>query len=128
MPISPQSFTEPPFPPNNSDIANILIAEDPFVSSFLRNMLNRRRHKVVIADASHAGELLRQRSVAPNVVITNRPEAFLEFADSVHLLYLSATPDAALASRFPNCLVLRKPFLNEDLLEAVEGLTHIVVP
>lgn len=128
MPTHSQSAAEPPFAHKNPAATNILVAEDPFVSSFLRTVLQRRGHSVVIAEACHAGELLRRRSVAPDAVITNRPEVFLEFAGSVHLLYLAAAPDAGLASQFPNCRVLRKPFLNEDLLEAVEELTHSVVP
>jgi hypothetical protein len=128
MPIYSQPAAEPPSPPKNPAATDILIAEDPFVSSFLRTVLQRQGHKVVIAEARNAGELLRRRSIAPNVVITNRPEVFLEFAGSVHLLYLAAAPDARLASQFLNCRVLRKPFLNGDLLEAVEELTHLVIP
>ena len=106
----------------------ILVAEDPFVSSFLRTMLQRHGHKVVIGEAVHASELLRQGSIVADVVITNQPDVFLESAGKIHLLYLAATPDFHLASQFPDCRVLRKPFRNDELLEAVNSLAHSVIP
>jgi hypothetical protein len=121
-----QSSTQPPalLP----DCAKILVAEDPFVSSFLRTILQRHGHAVVVGDAARVSDLLRRDSVAPAVVITNRPEAFVEFAGSIHLLYIAATPDFHLASQFSTCRVLSKPFRNDELLEAVDGLAHSVVP
>jgi len=124
MPIHSQSPAEPPFLPGHSSTANILVAEDPFVSSFLRTILQRHGHKVVVVGAPHASELLRQGTVVADVVVTNQPELFLGFAGRVHLLYTAAAPDATLASQFASCRVLRKPFRNEDLLEAVDALTH----
>ena len=114
--------------PERSDSARILVAEDPFVSSFLRTVLERHGHKVVTGEAVHASELIRQGALEANIVITNRPEAFLPLADSLPILYLAATPDPQLALQFPNCRVLRKPFRNEDLLDAVGDLVHSVVP
>ncbi len=108
--------------------ARILVAEDPFVSTFLRAVLKKRGHEVVTGDAVHASELLHQGSVAADLVITNDPEAFLEFAGMLPMLYIAATPDPDLASRFSVCRVLRKPFRNDELLAAVEQLTGSVVP
>jgi hypothetical protein len=108
--------------------ARILVAEDPFVTGFLRTVLQRHGHKVVTGEAVGASELLRDGSVAANLVITNRPEAFLPFAGTLPLLYIAANPDLELASRFLTCRVLRKPFRNDDLLDAVEDLAHRVVP
>jgi len=102
--------------------ARILVTEDPFVSNFLRAILERHGHIVVIGDAAHMGSTL------PDVVITNRPETFLEFAASIHLLYIAATPDFHLASQFSTCHVLRKPFRNNELIAAVDALTHNLVP
>jgi hypothetical protein len=82
----------------------------------------------VTGEAVHASELLRAGSVTANVVITNQPEAFLPLASTLPLLYIAANPDPELASQFPTCRVLRKPFRNDDLLEAVEELAHGVIP
>jgi len=122
MPIHSQSPAQPAVPLLIS--ARVLVSEDPFVSSFLRTILQRRGHNVVIGSAAGVSELLHLGSPAACVVITNRPEAFLEFAANIHLLYIAAAPDFDLASRFPNCRVLRKPFRNDELLEAVDSLAQ----
>ena len=106
----------------------VLVAEDPFISNFLRTMLQRRGHQVVTGEAGHVSELMRNGSVKAQLVITNRPEAFLPFAETLPLLYIAANPDPAVALQFPACRILRKPFRNGDLLEAVEELAHSVVP
>jgi hypothetical protein len=108
--------------------AKILVAEDPFVSTFLRTVLQKHGHKVMTGDAVRTSELLRQGSVAADMVITNRPEVFLEFAGRVPMLYIAAAPDQDLASKFAICRVLCKPFRNDDLLAAVEQLADSVVP
>ena len=51
------------------------------------------------------------------------PRWFLPVAGDLPLLYLSAAPDREVASRFPNLLVLQKPFRTADLLSAVNELT-----
>jgi hypothetical protein len=107
--------------------ARILVAEDVFVSSFLRMVLQKHGHKVVTGDAARASELIRQGTAA-DVVITNQPEVFLEFARILPMLYIAASPDPELASQFPICRVLRKPFRNDELLSAVEQLAESVVP
>jgi hypothetical protein len=116
----------PPLLPEESVAANILVAEDPVVSSFLRAVLQKHGHKVVLGEAARASELLGQGSIAPDLVITNRPDAFLQFAGKLPLLYIAASPDSELAKQFLNCRVLRKPFRNEALLEAVEDLADAV--
>jgi hypothetical protein len=107
--------------------ARILVAEDPFVSSFLRTILQRRGHQVVVGEPDRVSGLLRDGSMEAQVVITNRPEAFLPFADTLPILYIAANPDPDLASCFSTCRVLRKPFRNDDLLEAVQELAASVV-
>lgn len=124
-PIHSQSFAEPALLP---PVCTILVAEDPFVSSFLRTVLQRHGHTVVIADAARVSDLLQRDSVSADVVITNRPDLFLEFAPRIHLLYIAATPDFDLASQFPMCRVLRKPFRNDELLEAVDDLAQSAIP
>lgn len=126
-------FSEPtlgsrPFLREQSTSAVILVVEDPFVSSFLRTILQRRGHKVIVGEPDRVSGLLRDGRLEALVVITNRPEAFLPLADTLPMLYIAANPDPALAIQFPICRVLRKPFRNDDLLEAVEELAHSVVP
>ena len=116
------------FLPEHPSSARILVAEDPFVSSFLRTVLQRHGFEVVIGEALRASELLSQGEVGADLLITNQPELFLDLAGTVRLLYIAATPDADLASRFANCRVLRKPFRNDDLLAAVEDLAHSDIP
>jgi hypothetical protein len=115
-----------PFLPKVPAAADILVVEDPFVSTFLRTVLQKHGHKVVIAEAVRASELLRMGSIAPRLVITNRPEVFLTFAGALPVLYIAANPDSELAMQFRNCRALRKPFTNHQLLEAVEELAHVV--
>lgn len=105
----------------------ILVAEDPFVGNFLRTVLQRHGYQVVTGEAIHTSELVRQGRIAADVVITNDPDAFLPLAGTQPLLYIAANPDLELASKFPVCRVMHKPFRNEDLLEAVEYLAHSVV-
>ena len=113
-------------PPESS--TRILVAEDPFINSFLRTVLSRHGHAVVAGEPYHASDLLLGGSISADVVITNTPQAFLSFADRLPLLYIAASPDPEVAARFRNCRVLRKPFRNDDLLEAVEELGHLAVP
>jgi hypothetical protein len=125
MPMCPESPSgAPAFFPERPAFANVLVAEDPFVSSFLRTILLRRGHKVMTGEAGRASQLMMEGSVTPDVVITNRPEAFLPFANSLRLVYIAANPDPELALRFLTCRVLRKPFRNDELLAAVEQLTR----
>jgi hypothetical protein len=104
--------------------ATILVAEDPLINTFLRVVLQRHGHKVVAGNPAQANDLIRRGSVKPDLVVTNKPEAFLSFADTLPLVYIAATPDPALALQFHACRVLRKPFRNEDLLEAVDELSQ----
>ena len=117
-----------PFLRETSSFLRVLVAEDPFVSSFLRNMLQRHGHEVLTAGAVHASQMLNEGGVRPQLVITNSPEAFLPLASTLPILYIAANPDFELAARFSICRVLQKPFRNVDLLEAVELLGRSIVP
>jgi len=107
---------------NENTSATVLVAEDPFINSFLRTVLQRHGYKVVTTDQHQGSNLVRTGGVQPDVVITNKPEAFLPFAEDRPMLYIAASPDPELALRFQTCRVLRKPFRYEDLLEAVDEL------
>jgi CheY-like chemotaxis protein len=127
MPIhSEMSSGPPPFLREERPV-RILVAEDPFIGNFLRTVLQRHGHTVVTGEPDQASELLRAGGVQAKVVITNRPEAFLPFAGSLGLLYIAANPDPELTLQFPACRVLRKPFRNDELLEAVEQLAQLAV-
>src|SRR5580692_8306799 len=90
----------PEFAPQRLGSAQILVAEDPFVGTFLRTVLQRHGYKVVTGEATRASELLRQRTLTPDIVITNQPSVFLEFAGTLPMLYIAASPDHQLAAQF----------------------------
>jgi hypothetical protein len=117
----------PPFSRAGQISAMILVAEDPYINTFLRAVLQRHGHHVVTSDPEQASDLMRSGGVKADLVVTNRPEVFLPFAETLPLVYIAATPDPALALQFSTCRVLRKPFRNDDLLEAVGELAQGVV-
>jgi hypothetical protein len=59
---------------------------------------------------------------AIDLVVTNHPQSFLEFASWLPIVYLAATPDEGLVSRFAHCVTVSKPFVNRELIEVVEKL------
>jgi hypothetical protein len=101
---------------------SIVVVEDPLVQKFLRSVLFRNGYQVVEASPATALSLIAGPEPRARVVITNRPEVFLPFADDVAMLYVAACPDYTLALRFQTCRILHKPFHPADLLEAVEDL------
>lgn len=103
-------------------VGQIILVEDPFIRSYLRFLLGRKGYSVVDSDAVRACEKVEAGSAG--IVITNHPEPFLPCADKVALIYLSTTPDMDLATQFPMCRVLRKPFQPEELVKAVEQLAE----
>jgi CheY-like chemotaxis protein len=109
---------------NENTSATVLVAEDPFINSFLRTVLQRHGYRVVTADQYQGSSLMRAGGIRPDVVITNKPDVFLPFADDCPMLYIAASPDPELALRFQTCRVLRKPFRYEDLLQAVDELAR----
>jgi len=75
------------------------------------------------ARAPQAAALLRAGDCGVSLLISNVPEEFLEFAERTPLVYLSSTPNPALAARFRACRTVCKPFRAETLLSAMEELT-----
>jgi hypothetical protein len=57
--------------------------------------------------------------------VTNRPEDFLELAETVRLLYLSGAPNSDIQRCFARCRVVRKPFTQVDLLVALKELAEL---
>ena len=104
------------------NFGSIIVVEDPFVSNFLRCVLQRRGYRVIPVDALEAVALMRAPSAEIGLVITNLPSAFAEFADRLPLLYLAALPDPEVTAAFPSNRVLSKPFHPNQLLACVESL------
>jgi CheY-like chemotaxis protein len=111
-------------PQRQETAATILVAEDPFINSFLRTVLQRNGYKVLTTDPGQGSDWMRGGGVKADVIITNKPDAFLPFGEDLPMLYIAANPDPELALRFGACRVLRKPFRYEDLLDAVEDLRN----
>jgi hypothetical protein len=101
------------------ELGPIILVEDPFIRSYLRFVLMRHGYSVLESDPGRACELLTSDG---GILVTNTPEPFLPCAHKLALVYLAASPDIELASHFPACRVLRKPFQPDELVKAVEGL------
>ena len=108
--------------------ARILVAEDPFIISFLRTVLQRLGHEVTTGDPAQLCKLLSDGVLKVDLVITNSPSLFVGMASQVAMLYIAASPDPAEVEPFPVCRTLRKPFRNDELREAVDELLRVVVP
>jgi CheY-like chemotaxis protein len=102
--------------------ALVLVAEDPFIGTFLRTLLGRHGYRVEATSPARAFEMVSTGELRPDLLITNSPQDFIPVADRIAILYTAAMPDSDLASRFPVCRMLRKPFRNEEILEAVASL------
>jgi DNA-binding response OmpR family regulator len=100
----------------------IVVVEDPFVRNFLRAVLVRRGYRVLPGDVRQGLAALRDSSQKVQLLITNVPAAFTEFADLVPLLYLAALPDPSLALPYRKSRVLSKPFHPDELLALVQEL------
>lgn len=100
----------------------VLIVEDPTIRRFVGGILKREGYVVVEAELGKALRALRDEPGAVSLLITNGPAHFLEFAGTLPVLYVAASPDPALAGRFRCCRTLRKPFRPADLLLRVAEL------
>ena len=101
----------------------IVIVEDPFIRRFVRSVLGRSGHHVMESDALDAYKLAAEGPGSVKLLITNKPDVFEHLEPTVPILYLAASPDWELASRFSNLRVLQKPFHAHELLEAVGAVT-----
>jgi CheY-like chemotaxis protein len=110
--------------PPKTENGCVLVVEDPLIQKFVRSVLKQEGHQVVEARSDESLRMLRARDLAVNLLITNQPKRFLEFAETLPLIYLAATPDPALASRFRRCRILRKPFPPGDLVACVAELAQ----
>jgi CheY-like chemotaxis protein len=102
----------------------VLVVEDPFIRKFMHDVLCRHGYQTLDADESRGVQLICGSQVKVNLLITNIPQAFLNCANRVPLLYVAAVPDLDLAARFRACKVLAKPFHPGDLVAAVDELAQ----
>ena len=72
----------------------------------------------------HGLAALRDGTQEVQLLITNVPSAFTEFAGWVPLLYLAALPDLSLVSPYRNSRVLSKPFHPDHLLASAQELVR----
>lgn len=100
----------------------VLVVEDPLIQRFVSGVLKREGHQVVEAKAEESLRILRAGDGDIAVLITNQPLNFLEFAETLPVVYIAALPDPTLALRFSRCRILRKPFPPSDLVECVAEL------
>jgi hypothetical protein len=105
-----------------ADLGVVLMVEDPFVCSFVGHVLAAAGWRFHQKDMDEALAILRARELPVALVITNKPEPFIPFAEQVPLLYMAAFPDATLAARFRNCGMLSKPFRPAELTTLVAQL------
>jgi DNA-binding response OmpR family regulator len=102
----------------------ILVVEDPAIRSYLRAVLSREGYLISHANLDRAVEMIRLEK-RPDLLITDEPAVFLEFADRLPLLYTTTYPDPEVAEKFFACQVLIKPFKQAELLAAVKTLCDL---
>jgi hypothetical protein len=103
-----------------ADPRQIVVVEDVFVRTFLKAAFERLGHTTVCTTRVEAIRLLQGGRI--DLLVTNTPQDFAEFGESVRLLYLAAFPDPVAAAAFRVWLSLRKPFQTAELASAVEHL------
>jgi DNA-binding response OmpR family regulator len=99
-----------------------LIVEDPMIRRFVGGILKREGYVVVEAELEEAMRTLRDAPGAVSLLITNAPASFFQFAETLPLIYVAASPDPVLAKRFRRCRTLRKPFRPGDLVACAAEL------
>jgi hypothetical protein len=113
--------------PTETGSGVIVVVEDPFVRNFLRNVLERQGYEVLSGGVGHGLAAMRDGRQEVQLLITNVPSAFTEFAGRVPLLYLAALPDPSLASPYRRSRILSKPFHPHDLLASVQELLQPMI-
>ena len=81
--------------PSKTGSGVIVVVEDPCVRNFLRSVLERQGYEVLSGEVRHGLAVLSAGCQEVQLLITNVPSAFTEFAGRVPLLYLAALPDPA---------------------------------
>ena len=105
-------------------------ATDEATAALIRNLSGADRRFLQLlsrinqlpASSAESLRILRAGDHSIALLITNQPLRFIEFAETLPLVYVAASPDPTLALRFRRCRVLRKPFPPADLVECVAEL------
>lgn len=108
---------------HGEDLTTVAVAEDPFIGRYLRALLGRHGFQIVDHAPPVTLKLMESGELKPDILITNMPGEFTEFADEVGVVYLAAAPDPSLVEPFRKSRTLRKPFEAEQLLKALSDLT-----
>jgi hypothetical protein len=104
---------------------SLVVVEDPLVSKLVCAILRRQGYSVMCVEAPEVMKRLCGRDRFADILVTNAPAPFLEFADQIRLLYLSSCPDPRLEAQFSSCRMVRKPFTPADLVHAVAELEAV---
>jgi hypothetical protein len=100
----------------------LVVVEDAAISTLIRTLLRRENYTVIVTGTATALLLLRQPEEFHGILLTNTPEDFKEFANTVRLLYISGAPDPRFQQLFRRCRVVSKPFGRAELLAALKQL------
>jgi CheY-like chemotaxis protein len=100
----------------------LIVVEDLLISKLVRSVLQKKGHSTVVATPAEATAMLRAPESTAPILVTNTPDLFLEFAERVPLLYLTSSPNLQLQYAFRKCRVVRKPFVPNDLVQAIDEL------
>ena len=100
----------------------LVVVEDILISRLVKTVLEKHGYTAVVADPPKAAGILRSAAPKPDILLTNKPGPFLEFATRIPLLYLTSSPDPTLQAAFRRCRVVRKPFSPDELISAVSEL------
>ena len=104
----------------------ILVVEDPLVRRLIDGILTRGGYTVVEAEPRRALQLLQQGTEEIGLLVTDTPELFLDSAQQVALLYVTAFPEQQWVEKFSRCRVLPKPFPPQKLLALAKELLETV--
>jgi len=105
----------------------VLIIEDAFIRKFLRCALARAGFRPLELEAPVAADFLRSGGAPVKALITNKPQACVEWASQIPLVYTTSCPDPDATRGFTRIRVLQKPFDAHQLLEAVNEVGSAVV-
>jgi hypothetical protein len=101
-----------------SPARKILIVESSFVREHLHGALKRFGYDVIESDPEDGVEALAEVADSVQLIITSTPEPFL--SSGTPILYIASVVDPDLVGQCAG--VLRKPFRNDALLEAVHRI------
>jgi hypothetical protein len=105
----------------------VIVIEDAFIRKFLRCALARAGFCSVEMETHAAAEFVRSGAAYVKALITNKPEACVDWASQIPLVYTTSCPDSIAMRGFTRARVLQKPFHAQQLVEALEDVASAVV-